>query len=317
MVETLITNKLVTSNERYHIRAVERALFLLKAFLGNDSELTAGEISKRIELDPSTTFRLLATLETHGFVRQDPATGKYRLGVICLELGSQFLKINDVRSSAVDMMQALRDQYGETVHLGVLDRDEIVYLEKVPGLHAIGLMSSRVGGRAPAHATSIGKVLLAYLPDRQFGAPFPLWKLKRCTEATITDWKQLQSELVRVQARGYAIDNQEYEVGVKCVAAPIFSHKGIAAALSISGPAERMEDHIKKHGLVEALKKAATNISMDVGWGRGVDQIGTSFGVMSSPRGDGGETRSRNDGSAAQSVKARKSSRVSAIGRKR
>ena len=103
----------VNPHDRYHIRAVERALFLLKVFLGDDSELSAGEISKRIELDPSTTFRMLVTLEEHGFVRQDPATGKYRLGVICLELGSQFLKINNVRKSAIDVMQKLCDEFGE------------------------------------------------------------------------------------------------------------------------------------------------------------------------------------------------------------
>lgn len=269
--------------DRYRIRAVERALFLLKTFLGNDSDLSAAEIGKRIELDPSTTFRMLVTLEEHGFVRQDPTTGKYRLGVICLELGSQFLKVNDVRGSAVDVMQRLRDQFGETVHLGILDGTEIVYLEKTTGLHAIGLMSSRVGGRAPAHATAIGKVLLAYEPDGELRAHIPHWKLTRCTEATITDWKELEKEIARVHENGYALDDQEFEVGVKCAAVPIFSHKGIAAALSISGPVERMEEHIKKHRLIEELKKAMTEISTEIGWGRGVDQIGKSIAFGSAP----------------------------------
>lgn len=262
------------SRERYRIRAVERALLLLKSFLGNDSELTATEIGKRIELDPSTTFRMLVTLEDHGLVRQDPTSGKYRLGVSCLELGSQFLKFNDVRKSAVDAMQKLRDQFGETVHLGILDTNEIVYLEKVTGSHAIGLMSSRVGGRAPAHATAIGKVLLANLPDGELGTRLPRWKLTRCTANTITDWKTLGKELTRVSENGYALDNQEFEAGVKCVAVPIFSHKGIAAAMSISAPAERMDEHITHRGLVEELKKLAAEISSNVGWGRGVDQVG-------------------------------------------
>lgn len=265
------------SNERYRIRAVERALVLLKTFLGNESELSATEIGKRVELDPSTTFRMLVTLEEHGFVRQDPTSGKYRLGVSCLELGSQFLKFNDVRKSAVDAMQKLRDQFGETVHLGILDGNEIVYLEKMPGLHAIGLMSSRVGGRAPAHATAIGKVLLAYLPDGELGTRLPRWKLTRCTANTITDWKELEKEIARVREQGYALDNQEFETGVKCIAVPIFSHKGIAAALSISGPRERMEGQIEENGLIEQLKKMTAEISTEIGWGRGVDQIGKSI----------------------------------------
>ncbi len=277
----MAADTLSNSNERYHIRAVERAMVLLKAFLTNDAELSAGEISKRIELDPSTTFRMLVTLEAHGFVRQNSATGKYRLGVTCLELGSQFLKVNDVRKSAVDVMQELRNEFGETAHLGALDGDQIVYLEKLPGLHAIGLMSSRVGGRASAHATALGKVLLAYTSEDELFTRVPRWKLIRRTEKTITDWKELQKEFARVRENGYAIDDGENELGVQCVAAPIFSHKGVTAALSISGPTERMDEHIKKHGLIEALKKATVEISTEIGWGRGVDQIGKPAVVLS------------------------------------
>ena len=275
----MASNRQDNSNDRYRIRAVERALVLLKTFLGNEAELGAVEIGRRIELDPSTTFRMLVTLESHGFVKQDPATGKYRLGVSCLELGSQFLKLNDVRKAALDAMGKLRDQFGETVHLGILDATEIVYLEKMPGLHAIGLMSSRVGGRAPAHATAIGKVLLAHLPEGELGTRIPRWKLTRCTANTITDWKALEKEIAQVYENGYALDNQEFEAGVECVAVPIFSHKGIVAALSISGPRERMEDHIKENRLIEQLKKASVEISTEMGWGRGVDQIGMTAPV--------------------------------------
>lgn len=265
-----------TLNERYLIRAVERALVLLEAFLGGESELAAGEISKKIALDPSTTFRMLVTLEAHGFVRQDATTGKYRLGVICLELGSQFLKNNDARRTALGVMQDLRDEFGETVHLGTLDGHDIVYLEKLQGLHAIGLMSSRVGGRTSAHSTAIGKVLLAFMPEGELAALVPNWKLERVTEGTITDWKAFRKELDRVRANGYAIDNQENEAGVKCIAIPILTHKGVAAALSISGPVERMDEHIKKHKLIETMEKARNGVSKEIGGGRGVDQIGRS-----------------------------------------
>jgi DNA-binding IclR family transcriptional regulator len=225
---------------------------------------------------------MLVTLEEHGFVRQDPTTGKYRLGVVCLELGSQFLKNNDTRRSSMNVMQRLRDQFGETVHLGILDGNEIVYLEKVTGSHAIGLMSSRVGGRAPANATAIGKVLLAHLSADERLARFPRQKLQRCTDATITDWHEFEEELERVRESGFALDNQEFERGVKCAAAPVYSHKGVVAALSISAPVERMEEHIKKHGLVDEIKKATAEISTENGWGRGVDQIGRSAALNSS-----------------------------------
>ena len=296
--------KRANPNERYHIRAVERALFLLKTFLGNEPELSAGEISKRIELDPSTTFRMLVTLEAHGLLRQDPATGKYRLGVTCLELGSQFLKINDVRKSAVDVMQGLRDEFGETVHLGVLDGDEIVYLEKLPGLHAIGLMSSRVGGRAPAHSTAIGKVLLAHLPESDRRARFPRGRLVRRTPATITDWPAFQAECARIQENQYGIDNEENEPGVKCVAVPIFSHKGVSAALSISGPAARMDEHMNQHALIDHLKKATTQVSTEIGWGRGVDQIG----VLTAPAAPSRAARRNHGHSPSPALRARRTS---------
>lgn len=293
------TNGRSKSNERYHIRAVARALLLLKTFLADDAELSASEISKRIQLDPSTTFRMLVTLEDHDFIRQDPATGKYRLGVVCLELGSQFLKRSDVRTSAVDAMRKLRDEFGETLHLGTLEGDQIVYLEKVTGSHAIGLMSSRVGGRAPAHATAIGKVMLAFLPDADLGNRFPSQRLTRYTPTTITDLKELEKEIARVRANMHAIDNQEFEPGVKCVAAPVFSHKGIAAALSISGPAERMEEHIRKHRLVQSLQNAVSEISTEMGWGRGVDQ-------MRNPgRGDGRRRQNLQSEPAGKPVKLR------------
>ncbi len=271
------------ANDRYRIRAVERALVLLTTFLGDEAELGATEIGKRVELDPSTTFRMLVTLESHGFVKQDPITGKYRLGISCLELGSQFLKINDTRRLAIDGMQWLRNQFGETVHLGILDGNEIVYLEKVTGSYAIGLMSSRVGGRAPANATAIGKALLAYLPAADLRARFPRLKLTRCTDATIAAWREFENEIARVRENGYALDNQEYETGVKCVAAPVFSHKGIVAALSISAPVERMDEHIQKHALIEELKRVTAQISVENGWGRGVDQIGKLVAPSPSP----------------------------------
>lgn len=308
--------KSLNTNERYHVRAVERALYILKAFLTNASELSAGEIGKRIELDPSTTFRLLATLESHGFVKQDSTSGKYRLGVQCLELGSQFLKSNDLRGSALNVMQNLRDQFGETVHLGILDGDEIVYLEKVAGSHAIGLMSSRVGGRAPAYATAIGKVLLANMPTAELASLYAHRKLARYTPATITDWRALERELERVLENGYAVDDQEHETGVKCVAAPIYGHRGVVAALSISGPVERIEEQIKKNGIVGVLIKAGQDVSIEVGWGRGVDQIGTSVGSVGAGIQPTDRAR-RYGGTGSPSIaKSRKSSVLSPINHK-
>ena len=257
----------------YQVRSVQRALTLLRTFLAHDGELSAAELSKETGLDPSTVFRLLATLEAQGFVEINHATAKCRPGVILLELGSRFLKNNDVRSRSIGYLERLRDEFGETVHLTILDGNEVVYLEKLAGLHPIGFMSSRVGNRSPAHCTGVGKALLAYLSDEQLAQRYPDRRLKRYTEQTITDFEELRAELARVRKRGYAVDLEEHELGVKCVAAPTFDHKEIAAAVSVSGPVDRMDDHIVSENLISTLMEVTAHISEQMGWGRGVDQL--------------------------------------------
>jgi IclR family acetate operon transcriptional repressor len=258
---------------RYQVRSVQRALTLLRTFLTHDGACSASELSKETGLDPSTVFRLLVTLEAQGFVEVDPATARYRPGVVLLELGSRFLKNNDLRSRAIGQLERLRDKFGETVHLTILDGNEVVYLEKLAGLHPIGFMSSRVGDRNPAHCTGVGKALLAYLSDEELARRYPNPHLKRYTEHTLTDLKALRAELERVRKQGYAVDLEEHERGVKCVAVPTFDHKGIAAAVSVSGPVDRMDDHLEKDDLVDDLLDASRRISAQMGWGRGVDQL--------------------------------------------
>lgn len=268
---------------KYEVRSVKRALMLLRTFLKHDEELSAAEMSKETGLDPSTVFRLLLTLEAQAFVQVNHTTLKYRPGVTLLELGSRFLKNSDIRSRAIAHLERLRDEFGETVHLTVLDGTEVVYLEKLAGLHPIGFMSSRVGDRNPAHCTGVGKALLAYLPDDELAARYPDGQLKRYTESTITDLKALRLELKRVRERGYATDQEEHEPGVKCVAVPTFDHKGIAGAISVSGPSNRVEHHLAKSDLIDRLKTAAAQISEEMGWGRGVDQLDET-GSAAQPR---------------------------------
>jgi len=269
----LKTGHAMEASEKYNVRAVQRALALLRAFLSHDGGMTAAELGKQIELGPSTVFRLLVTLESQGFAEQDPATGKYRPGVSCLELGSRFLKNNDLRSRAIAGLEELRNEFGETVHLTILQGNEVVYLEKLAGLHPIGFMSSRVGDRAPAHCTRVGKALLAHLTDEELLALYPTGKLTRHTEHTITDMDSLRAALAQVREQGFAIDQEEHELGVKCVAVPTFNHLGIVAAMSLSGPVERMDYHISHEGLIERIQRAAMEVSTQSGWGRGVDQL--------------------------------------------
>lgn len=255
----------MATEDRYHIRSVERALTILRLFLACDEDLSGSDISRRIDLPQSTTFRLLQTLAAGGFVEQARGLNRYRLGVTCLELGNAFLKRSDLRQRALGLLQALRDETGETVHLAVFADREVVYLEKLAGLHAIGLMGSRVGGRSPAYCTGLGKALLAYLPEEEIRRHLGSGPLTRYTPTTITDIDLLLEELAAIRARGYAVDNQEHEPGVVCVAAPIFDSGGIAAAVSVSGPVDRMGAEGAGALLAEWTLRTAAAISVQGG----------------------------------------------------
>jgi len=247
---------------RYQIRAVERALDLLSTFSTSEPELSLTELSARLDLNPSSTFRLLMTLQSHGYLEQNPDNRKYRLGVACLELGSVFLNQSDIRKEALAILSGLRDDCKETVHLARLAGSEVVYLEKLDGLLPIGIMGSRLGGRAPAHCTGLGKAMLAYKPEMEIHQLYAESGLHRFTSNTITDLTELFSELATIREHGYAIDNEEHEPDVKCVAVPIWNYRQkVVGAISVSGPAGRIDRAIVERGLVAKVKEAGQAIS--------------------------------------------------------
>ncbi len=251
--------------ERYSVRAVGRALSILKLFTEEES-LNLATISRRIGLPQSTAFRLLVTLTAKGFVEQPSNGSNYRLGVACLALGDAFLKASDLRQRAEDRLVTLRDHCGETVHLAILEGEEVVYLLKLPGLHPIGLMSSRVGGRAPLYCTGLGKALLAFLGSES-GLPSFLKKtrLKPFTSNTLTDLRRLEIDLRKARKQGYAVDNEEHEEGVACIAAPVFDHDGLVAAISVSGPAARIRAQMNEADLAREVIRTAGEITSNLG----------------------------------------------------
>jgi DNA-binding IclR family transcriptional regulator len=255
--------------ERYKLRTVERALSILRVFLDPDcrGELSLAEVSRRVGLSQSTSLRLLVSLKAAGFVEQIQSSGKYRLGATCLALGDAFLRSNNLRQRAYDSLVDLRDRCGETVHLAFLEGSEVVYLDKLAGLHPIGLMSSRAGGRAPAYCTAVGKSLLAHLPEAQRREVLEGDRLVRHTETTIVDIASLDEELDRIREQGYSIDNEERERGVGCIACPIFGHLGIVAAISVSGPVERVLNGQNRDELIRLVKETAEDISIRLGGG--------------------------------------------------
>lgn len=247
----------------YRTRSVERALGVLNAFIDAGPELTLTQVCEGTGLTPSTAYRLLANLVTAGYV--EPSKGSnYRLGLTTIRLAGAALGQLDVRVKAAPLMDALRNRTRETVHLAALDGRRIIYLEKLEGLHAIGLMSSRVGRTAPAHCTALGRVLLASNP--QSAEEILKGPLEAPTPRTIVNPKALRALLAVVKEQGYALDMGEHEPEVRCVAAPIWNHTGAAiAAMSVSGPAQRVEPMLAE-GLVTEVVAVARAISGLLGY---------------------------------------------------
>jgi DNA-binding IclR family transcriptional regulator len=257
---------LTTRDDRYNIRVLDRAISVLQT-LSDGKPRTLVELSEAIELNNSTTFRLLSALASHNYVERDEATGKYTLGLACLELARSYQMNNQIRRAALPEMEALRDVTGETIHLAILDRMEVVYLEKLHGFHAIGLMSSHVGARLLAYCTGLGKLLMAYVDPERVRSHYEKAGFVRFTSTTITDIDTLLNELATIRQRGYAFDWGEHEADVRCVAAPVFDARGKAvAAISIAGPASRMESLESDNERIDQILRAAGEISARLGY---------------------------------------------------
>jgi len=246
------------------VNAVERALEILEHVDGSARGTGITELSRRLGMGKSTVHRLCATLEHRGYLTRDPETGRYRLSLRLFQIASTALSHLDLPARALPALEALGAAVGETVHLAVLDGDEVVFIGKVESPRPLRL-HSQVGRRAPAHCTALGKVLLAHAaPDRL--ARILTGPIARYTPETITAPDMLERVLEEVRRRGYAVDDQEFEEGIRCVAAPVRDYTGgVVSALSVSAPAVRLP-RSRVGTVAAAVIAAAQRISRDLGY---------------------------------------------------
>jgi IclR family transcriptional regulator, acetate operon repressor len=229
------------------VQAVTRALTLLEQ-LGLVRDAGLAELAETTGLQPSTVHRLLATLAAAGFVATDPVSRRYRLGSRLQLLGRRAAeREEDLTDAARPALEALHDSLDETANLVVLDGSMIVYVDQIESSRAVR-MFSQVGNRVPAHASGAGKAILAAHSDDVVRRILDRAPLAQITVNTITDREQFVAELETIRARGFAIDNGEFDEDVVCVAAPIVREGTVVAAVSVSGPANRM----RRHGLDES-----------------------------------------------------------------
>ena len=263
-----MVTKHINGDEPKTVQAVERALFILEVMAQVGVPITITELSQKTNLTLGTTHRLLNTMIHRGFVDQNPENSKYRLGLKVFQIGSTASHFKDLRTVARPVMEELQQMYNETVNLATLDGSEVVYVDQVESTNIVVVrMFARAGNRGPAHCTGSGKVLLAGLADEQLEELIKTIKLDKFTNETITDPDMLRKELARVHIEGYALDLGERDEGVRCVAAPILGFDGkVAAAISISGPSNRITTSFIKNELVDVIKEAARNISQQLGY---------------------------------------------------
>lgn len=221
------------------VKSAERVLDILDVLAQQPEGLSFPQLLTALQLPKSSLYELLRVLTGRGYLEFDAERRIYRIGIRLWESGQAYMAHHQLVREAQPVMEAIVGTINETVQLAVLDGLENVYLAKVDCSHPIRLQSE-VGRRLHAHATGLGKALLAHLPQAELVARLAGQSLAKFTPHTITDPTQLVDELALTHERGYALDNQEYTPGLQCVAVPIFDHLGSAiAAISVSIPMMR------------------------------------------------------------------------------
>ncbi|MHB8618983.1 MAG: IclR family transcriptional regulator [Chloroflexota bacterium] len=244
---------------------VEKALNLLDVVVGLGEPASVVTLSRTAGLDKTTAHRLVTSLARFGLLRFDPLARTYSLGLRLVELGNEAIAQLSLPREARPYMERLGLESGEAVHLGVYDEGQVVYVDQVPSSQPV-VVRARVGGRAPLHCTAMGKVLLAFGPPDWVDELADQDSLPALTPNSITSADDLREHLARVRRLGYAVDEEENRIGVRCVSAPILDRASRAlAAVSITGPTPRLSRE-RLLELVRPLKEATIGLSMALGY---------------------------------------------------
>ena len=226
------------------VQSLRRALTLLETLAEHPDGITLAELSRRTGLAVSTAHRLLTTLESARFVRFDPALGMWQIGVGAFTIGSAFARSRDILTIARPIMRWLMEESGETVNLYLLDDDEVICMGQVECRQVMRAIA-RPGGRVGLHCSGAGKAFLAAQPEARRKAMLERQELAPITPRTITDLARLEAELRATRERGYAIDDEENAIGLRCVAALVLDEADLPfVAISLSGPSARITDDV-------------------------------------------------------------------------
>jgi DNA-binding IclR family transcriptional regulator len=255
---------MVISTE-YSVPAIDRALAVMELLAQSRGGFSISEISRRLMLPKSSAHLVIGTLARRGYLQKNALSGKYCFGLKLVSLSRTALENLDLREEARPSLQALMRKTGLTVHMAVLERNEAVIIEKIecPGLLRL---ATWIGRRLDVNCTGVGKALIAFLSDDEFNQQFKTKALARHNENTIVATSKLKRELERVRTIGYALDDEEDEIGFRCIGAPIFNYtKKVVASISVAGTTAQIPDE-ELLQLAAIVKHSAAGISSQLGY---------------------------------------------------
>ena len=251
--------------DKDHIKSIEKCFAILDCLLSRQGLLTLEEITQLTGYKKTTCFRLLKTLRTLDIVELSPASKKYQYGSRLAAIGLSALKHMNLRQTALPILQQLRDETGETVNLTILSGSEILYVERIMSDYLVNV-NVNVGDRLPVYCASMGKVILAYLPESRLNAILSSIAFRSRTANTIGSQRALRKELAKIRADGFAINDEELELGLRAVAAPIFNYTGEAfAATNIAWTTARHPERTAFEEYAQKIVAAAEKISRLMG----------------------------------------------------
>ncbi|CDQ38676.1 MULTISPECIES: IclR family transcriptional regulator [Virgibacillus] len=247
---------------KYNVPALEKAISILNLIASPERKYTVTEIHKTLDISKTTVFSILKVLETHDIVKKNEK-GEYKIGVKLYELGMAYISEVDMVKIARPYLNKLMNKTGYTVHLGVLDEGEVLYVDKVEPNSFIRF-STFPGLRTDFHITSLGKVIAAYLKEEELEQLIDQKGLTRHTDRTITDSSKLKHSLQQIREKGYALEDEEEEIGVRCIGVPVFNGDKVVASISIVGHTS-MLTFTNLDELVKELQQTAMAVSKELG----------------------------------------------------
>ncbi|MCB1487275.1 MAG: helix-turn-helix domain-containing protein [Bauldia sp.] len=247
------------------VQSLTRALSILDALAASDDGMTLTALARQVALPPSSAHRLLTTMQRQRFVRFDQTSMSWQIGVQAFHVGNAFARTRDVAVLAKPYMRKLMEECGETVNLYVLSSNESVVCMAQIQCHQTIRAISRPGGQVRMHGSAAGKAMLAHMTREEVADIARKHGLARNTANTIDSLRKLHADLGRIRERGYSIDDEEFAIGLRCVASPIFDERGVAhAALSVAGPSSRIFDQ-RIAELGRMVGAAARSVTTELG----------------------------------------------------